>query len=237
MSEKVLLVVHQEHSDPGRVGQKLRKLGYETDIRRLACGDPLPATMDEHAGAVIFGGPMSANDDIIPFIRSELDWIPMAIASGKPYLGICLGAQLLARAMGAKVGPHPDGYHEIGYYRLRPTPDGASLFSEDFHVYEWHGEGFALPTGAVRLAETDHFPNQAFRVGERAFGFQFHPEVNETIMRRWTTKAAHRMVLPGAQCRERHFLGLAAHDGRIDRWVEDFLARWLNPEKVAIAAE
>ncbi|MCW5729542.1 MAG: glutamine amidotransferase [Alphaproteobacteria bacterium] len=237
MTEKVLLVVHQEHSDPGRVACQLRELGFGTDIRRLACGDRLPASMEEHAGVVIFGGPMSANDDMIPFIREELDWIPMAVASGRPYLGICLGAQLLARALGARVGPHPEGLHEIGYYPVRPTAAGRELFGEGFHAYQWHGEGFDLPSGAVRLAESAYFENQAIRVGERAYGLQFHPEVTETIMRRWTTKAAHRMVLPGAQCRERHFRGHAAHDGAIDTWLRRFLSAWLGRERPALAAE
>jgi len=236
MSEKILLVVHQEHSDPGRVARQLADMGYDLDIRRLACGDRLPEQCDDHAGAVIFGGPMSANDDAIPFIRAELEWIPRWLDSGKPYLGICLGAQLLGRALGARVGPHPDGLHEIGYYRLRPTPDGRPLLGEGLHVYQWHGEGVDLPDGAVRLASTDNFPNQVFRYGPSAYGLQFHPEVTPAMLMRWTTKAAHRMVLPGAQCRVRHLAGMERFDAPLGQWLRGFLGHWLGRSMAAPAA-
>src|ERR1041384_1111047 len=93
MTEKVLLVLHQEQSTPGRVGFALRQRGYELDIRRPRFGDALPTTMAEHTGAVIFGGPQSANDPD-DFIKAEIDWIGVPLKEGKPYLGICLGAQM-----------------------------------------------------------------------------------------------------------------------------------------------
>ena len=102
MLKPVLLILHQEHSSPGRVGQTLAKLGYPLDIRRPRFGDPLPETMDDHAGAAIFGGPQSANDNE-DFVRREIDWIGVPLRDKKPYLGICLGAQMLARHLGAPV--------------------------------------------------------------------------------------------------------------------------------------
>lgn len=102
--KKILIVVHQETSDPGLVGQLLRENGYDLDIRCPAIGHSLPSTMESYSGTIVFGGPMSANDDnTLPFIRTELDWIPIALESEKPYLGICLGAQMLARVLGGKV--------------------------------------------------------------------------------------------------------------------------------------
>ncbi|MGZ6254182.1 MAG: glutamine amidotransferase-related protein, partial [Candidatus Binataceae bacterium] len=115
MTEKVLLVLHQEQSTPGRVGYALRQRGYELDIRRPRFGDPLPKTMAEHAGAVIFGGPQSANDPD-DFIKAEIDFIGVPLKENKPYLGICLGAQMLARHLGERVATHPEGKAEIGYY-------------------------------------------------------------------------------------------------------------------------
>ena len=106
MHPAVLIVLHQEHSTPGRIGNILRERGYPLDIRRPRFGDPLPETMDAHAGAVIFGGPMSANDDE-DFIRYETEWIGVPLKQNKPYLGICLGAQMLARLLGGKVEFHP----------------------------------------------------------------------------------------------------------------------------------
>src|SRR5882724_11411203 len=96
MTAPILIILHQEHSTPGRVGNALIERGFTLDIRRPRFDDPLPATMAEHAGAVIFGGPQSANDED-EFIRRETDWLAVPLKEGKPFLGICLGAQMLAR--------------------------------------------------------------------------------------------------------------------------------------------
>lgn len=228
MKRTILLVVHQENSDPGRVASALAGLGCRLDLRRLAVGDRLPEDLDPFDGAVVFGGPMSANDDHLPFIRAELEWIPKWVATGKPYLGICLGAQLLARSHGAQVGPHARGYHEIGYYRLDPTPAGRQLFEPGMHAYQWHGEGFDLPGGATLLARGEHFPNQAFRLGDNAYGIQFHPEVTVAIMRFWSAHASHRLVLPGAQSRQEQHARAEKYDNIVDRWTPVFLRRWLS---------
>src|SRR5918911_2194425 len=119
----VLVVLHQESSTPGRVGNALRALGHRLDIRRPRFGDPLPDTLDRHAGAVIFGGPMSANDSD-DYIRREIDWIEIPLREQRPFLGICLGAQMLARQLDALVAPHPQGVTQIGYYPIRPTAAG-----------------------------------------------------------------------------------------------------------------
>ncbi|MFY9840880.1 MAG: glutamine amidotransferase, partial [Xanthobacteraceae bacterium] len=102
MQNPILIVLHQEHSTPGRVGNALQKLGYPLDVRRPRFGDALPPTMAEHAAAIIFGGPMSANDGE-DFIRREIDWIGVPLRENKPFLGICLGAQLCAKHLGGKV--------------------------------------------------------------------------------------------------------------------------------------
>jgi len=230
MAQKVLLVVQRETSDPGRVGAVLRAMGFELDVRVASRPDPLPATLAEHAGAVIFGGPMSANDDTtLPFLRAELEWIQVALDSGKPFLGICLGCQLLARALGAEVGPHPQGLHEIGFFRLRPTAAGRELFEAPLHVYQWHGEGCALPAGAELLAEGEMFVNQAFRYGEAAYGVQFHPEVTAEIVDRWTRFATHRLAMPGAQARDEQVSSRGAHLPAIGTWLERFLEAWISP--------
>ncbi len=230
MSEKVLLIVHQETSDPGRVGAALKARGYALELRRPALGDTLPKTLDGYTGSVIFGGPMSANDDHLPFIRAEIDWIAVALASGKPFLGICLGAQMLCRALGGKVSSHPDGWHEIGYFPIRPTAEGRFLFPEAYAeglcAYEWHGEGFDVPHGAEPLASGHYFPNQAFRYG-RAYAIQFHPEVTAKMMRLWTVRAAHRLVLPGAQSREAQIETGDRVDADVGRWLDGFFDHWL----------
>ena len=233
----VLIVLHQEHSTPGRVGRLLRERGHALDVRRPRFGDPLPETMAGHAGAVIFGGPQSANDED-DFIRREIDWIAVPLKEEKPYLGLCLGAQMMARLLGARVYPHPDGKAEIGYFPLLPTPDGEAVAERlgspwPSHVYHWHREGFEAPAGAVTLATGDDFPTQAILVGPKAFGFQFHPEVTHAMMCRWTVRAAHRLELPGAQDRSRQIEGRFRYDPHVACWLDAFLDHWLGEKKPA----
>lgn len=224
---KVLIVLHQERSTPGRVGQSLRRRGFELDIRRPRFGDPLPGTMAEHAGAVVFGGPMSANDTDA-FIQREIDWFDVPLREEAPCLGICLGAQMLARNLGAQVAPHPEGYAEIGYYPIAPTPQGEAFMPWPEKVYQWHREGFDLPAGAQLLARGNRYRNQAFRVGPAAYGIQFHPELTLAMLYRWTTHGAPRMQLPGAQTRRDHFAGRVVFDQSTRTWLEDFLDRWIG---------
>jgi GMP synthase (glutamine-hydrolysing) len=223
----VLIVLHQESSTPGRVGNALRLLGHPLDVRRPRFGDPLPKTLDDHAGAVIFGGPMSANDPD-DYVRREIDWIAVALREDRPFLGICLGAQMLASHLGAKVAPHPDGTVQIGYYPIHPTAAGRAICAAEWpeHVYHWHREGFDLPAGCELLAEGADFPVQALRTGN-AFGFQFHPDVTYAMMHRWTTRGHARFDLPGARpCRE-HFAARAVHDVCERAWLKQFLDGWL----------
>jgi GMP synthase (glutamine-hydrolysing) len=225
----VLIVLHQEHSTPGRVGHALARLGHTLDIRRPRFGDPLPETMERHAGAVVFGGPQSANDEE-DFLRREIDWMNVPIAEQKPLLGICLGAQMMARTLGARVFCHIDQHAEVGYYPIRPTPEGLAVQSDwPAAVYQWHRDGFELPPGAVMLAEGgEKFPVQAFRYGPSAFAIQFHPEVTHAMMCRWTIRGAARFALPGAKQRGEHFADRPVYDHGVRRWLAGFLDHWLE---------
>src|SRR4051795_7573727 len=223
----VLIILHQESSTPGRVGNALRALGHRLDIRRPRFGDPLPETLDQHAGAVVFGGPMRANDPD-DYIRREIEWIEIPLREQRPFLGICLGAQMLARQLGAPVAPHPQGQTQIGYYPIRPTEAGHAVCPNwPDHVYHWHREGFLLPAGAQLLAEGDDFPVQAFQSGH-AFGFQFHPDVTYAMMHRWTTCGRDGMDSPGAQPAHLHFAGRAMHDDAERAWLKQFIDGWLK---------
>lgn len=232
--KKVLMVVHQLNSDPGRIGQSLVESGYELDIRVPSADQTLPATMDEHAAAVVFGGPMSSNDDHLPFIRTELNWIETALAAGKPLLGICLGAQMIARVLGATVQPHPEGKVEIGYHPIQGTPAGQKYFPAPLHVYQWHREGFELPPNAVPLAEGKTFPYQAFCYGEKTYGLQFHPEMTLPMIERWTTAGAEHLTLPGAQSADEQKQNYWLYAPALENWLRGFLKTWLTPSESVV---
>lgn len=232
----ILIVLHQETSTPGRVGNALRALGYPLDIRRPRFGDPLPHTLDRHAGAVIFGGPMSANDPD-DYIAAEIGWIGVPLRERRPFLGICLGAQMLAMHLGARVAPHPQGRVQIGYYPIRPTAAGrAACPGWPDRVYHWHREGFGLPAGCELLAESDDFPIQAIRTGQ-AFGFQFHPDVTTAMMYRWTTRGHDRFDEPGARSCLHHFADRAIYDVPERAWLNAFLTTWLRGESLDAAPD
>ena len=235
MTRPVLIVLHQEHSTSGRVGHYLQARGIPLDIRRPRCGDPLPDTLAAHSGAVVFGGPMSVNDPD-GYIRAEIEWIKVPLGEGKPFLGICLGAQMLARHLGAAVAFHPEGKAEVGYYPIRITPAGRSVMETwPEVVYQWHREGFDLPSGAELLAEGEIFKVQAFRYGRAAYGIQFHAEVTHAMMCRWTTRGEERLALPGAKPRNQHFVDRPVYDLAIRTWLRDFLDRWCALDRDGIA--
>jgi GMP synthase (glutamine-hydrolysing) len=231
MIRPVLIVLHQKQSSPGRVGLHLHARSVPMDIRRPREGDKLPATLARHSGAIIFGGPMSVNEPD-EHVRAEIEWIKVPLTENKPYLGICLGAQMLARHLGAAVGPHPEGKAEVGYYPIHATQAGRSLVSDwPQAVYQWHREGCALPRGAELLAEGDLFKVQAFRYGANAYGIQFHAEVTHAMMCQWTTRGDDRLSLPGARPRAAHFADRPVYDLAIRNWLFDFLDHWLLPAR------
>jgi GMP synthase (glutamine-hydrolysing) len=226
---RVLAVVHQETSRTGRVGQLLECWGYEVERCCPNIGHALPDDLSAYAGVVIFGGPMSANDcTTLPGIKAELAWLPKVLDADTPFLGICLGAQLMARVMGAQVNTHPQGRAEIGYVEIEPVHASCQIFPEKMHVYQWHREGFDLPRDCTLLARGEHFENQAYRYGERVYGVQFHPEVTLEMKQIWTVKGAERLKMPGAQPADQHIDLHPVHDPKLGVWTERFLRRWLR---------
>lgn len=188
--------------------------------------------MDDYTAAISFGGAMSANDrEKWPFIRAELDWISTTVLnSNKPFLGICLGAQLLARVLGATVARHPGGEVEIGYHRLTPTPAGHQFFHSPGYFYHWNSEGFEIPSGAVRLATGDIFENQAFRYGENAYGVQFHPEMVLSTLERWQ-QTETQVNLPKGRSWPEQIQDHLEYAPDVKKWLGDFFSCWLPEEK------
>ena len=138
---------------------------------------------------IILGGPISINDaDIFPFLDIEINVLKQRVAADKPTLGICLGAQLIASALGAKV--YSGNEKEIGWYGLKLTTEGKQsalryLSAEHCSMLHWHGETFDLPDGAVLLASSEKYPHQAFSYGSHVLALQFHPEITQQGMEKW----------------------------------------------------
>lgn len=227
----VLIIVHRAESETGRVGQWLRAHGYAEDIRRLALGHELPDTLEHHSGAIIFGGPMGVSDTAeFPFLQDELDWLPRAAEQGVPLLGVCLGAQLIAKALGGDSVRHPHGAVEIGYYPLFATEQGLEHFPAEMHAFQWHGDAIIAPPGAELLASGDSFAVQAYRVDRHITGIQFHPEVTRAMWQRWVVRAAHRLAEPGAQPRSQQLAARALHDPQNILWLDRFMSHWLGED-------
>ncbi len=166
---------------------------------------------------------MSANDPD-PFIKTETDWIGVPLKENKPFLDICLGAQMLARHLGGTVNAHKNGLTEIGWYPIRASEHGRLLMPQWPHmVYHFHREGFSLPSGAELLAEGDVYENQAIRYGKNAWGVQFHAELTRAMMQRWIVRGEHRFIMPNAQKGSEHLEGRMIFDAPLKTWLWDFL--------------
>lgn len=195
-----LLVFQHVASEPaGTLDPFLRGSGFRiryVNFERTPDADPDPRRYD---GLVVLGGSMNVDQaDDFPHLNTEVELLKEALAREMPVLGICLGAQLLASALGAEV--HPAPVREIGWYPLQPTPaagEDALLrhVTHGQHVFQWHSYTFALPPGAVHLASTATCANQAFRHGSTAYGLQFHPEVDQGLITRWLSVPANREEL------------------------------------------
>jgi GMP synthase (glutamine-hydrolysing) len=187
--------IHSEHL--GLIASALEKGGIEYRYVDLFRDPTAHVDLQEAAGLIFLGGPMSVNDDL-PYLRRELGFIDMALAAGKPILGMCLGAQLIARALGANV--YPNAVKEIGWGAVHRTEAGhrdtlLAGFQDPEIVLHWHGETFDLPTAATWLAFSDDCRNQAFRYGSNVYAFQFHLEVTPDMIREWSEAPANQQDL------------------------------------------
>lgn len=225
-----LLIQHMDDGREDRVASHLSRRGFALDWRNVARGDPLPEPGAEYAAAVVYGGIQSVNDaSRDAWMRAELQWIRAWVLEGRPYLGLCLGGQLLARSLGAEVGPHPDGLHEVGFVPIAPTDAAGDVLPGPLHVYQWHNEGFAVPDEGDLLATGDVYPNQAFRVGDRAFGLQFHPEATARMRGEWLDTSAHLLDAPGAHPRQRQERDARRFDGPMEAWLLDLIDDHILP--------
>jgi len=201
---------HAPHEGPGLLADVLDAAGLDTVVVRLDLGDPLPPPEDL-GGLVVMGGAMGVHDaDEFPWLETERRWMAETVSAELPVLGVCLGAQQLAAALGASVttGPSP----EIGIGQVALTAEGRSdpvlgPEGERLAVIHWHGDAFEIPHGAVRLATGERYPNQAFRYGRAAYGLQFHIEVDDAMAEAWAPELPAEVTLSVSKRREVEAVG------------------------------
>jgi GMP synthase (glutamine-hydrolysing) len=212
-----LVLQHIACEPPGVYEDVLRERGVGLHRVELDEGEPLP-DWREFDLIVAMGGPMSVNDEHeLPWLTGEKQAIGEAVRAGVPFWGACLGVQLLAASLGARVyaGPKP----EVGLLPVELTDEARAdpIFAglpRTLLTLQWHGDTFDLPAGAVRLASSRVYPNQAFRFGEAAYGLQFHVEVRPDMAREWAAVPEYRLSLE-------HTLG----PGALDALIADLEAR------------
>jgi GMP synthase-like glutamine amidotransferase len=230
----VLVLQHIACEPPGVYEDVLRDRGCALHRVELDEGERLPDWRDFDA-IVAMGGPMSVNDDAeLPWLTVEKRTIEEAVRSGLPYFGACLGVQLLAASLGATVYPGPSP--EVGILPVRLTDAAREdpVFEglpEEFLTLQWHGDTFDLPDGAVALAGSPAYANQAFRWGERAYGVQFHLEVDQELAREWAAVPSYaayldRVLGPGSLPRLIDELETNATDMGVR--ARTLFARWLD---------
>ncbi|WP_461208273.1 type 1 glutamine amidotransferase [Desulfocurvus sp. DL9XJH121] len=194
---RIRTLEHVPFEGPGAIARWAGEHGHELHRTRVFAGEPLPESGDADL-LVAMGGPMGVRDEgRLPWLRAEQDCLLRAMDAGRAVLGVCLGAQLMARALGAEVEPNPAG-REIGWFPVTRSGEGESSvfdgFPRVFPAFHWHGDTFAIPPGAVRLGGSAACANQAFALGDRVAGLQFHLETTRESMDLLITNCADELA-------------------------------------------
>jgi GMP synthase (glutamine-hydrolysing) len=196
---KLLVCQHVPFEILGTLNPLFKGAGFRIRYVNFGRDPQAQPSLDGYGGLVILGGPMSVYDTAAhPHLDTEVRLVGDALERGVPLLGICLGAQLIARALGADVRPNAD--KEIGWYDVRVTGAGGTdplfrHFRDSERIFQWHSDTFDLPRGAVHLAASPACRNQAFRYGTNVYGLQFHLEADEHLIERWLRVPVHRQEI------------------------------------------
>lgn len=197
MKPKAIIFQNAEGEGPGILEECLKTRGWEWKIIHLYLEEEIPTDWSNSSLLVVMGGPMNVyEEDTYPFLREETQTIRMALDNGLPVMGFCLGAQLMTKALGARV---VKGHtKEIGWYPVQITEQGQkdpllSPFPKQVTVFQWHEDTFHLPAGALRLFGSENYLNQAMRIGDMNYGFQFHFEITNDMIEQWIRSSGNEI--------------------------------------------
>ncbi|HFE52234.1 MAG TPA: type 1 glutamine amidotransferase [Bacteroidetes bacterium] len=226
----LLVVQHSTPEDLGSFASVLRDANGRATVVHSHEGQALPQSLEEFDAVVLMGGPMGVYEEQrYPFLLSELKLLENAFRVDIPVLGVCLGSQLIARALGAEVKPRAQ--KEIGWYDLRLTEDGKldplfDGFPAQFTGFHWHGDVFDLPKSSVRLASSDLTRTQAFRYGSKVYGLLFHLEMTAEIAAEMA-RLFHDELLEAGVSEEDVLNGFERHGETLQHLGRTFFSRWL----------
>lgn len=229
---RVLVVENFQHTPLGQVETALREAGAELHVCRAFAGEPVPTDHEAYSGLVVLGGGQDALDD------EGSPWLPAVAqltrdygAADKAVLGICLGAQLVARGHGAEnILGRPI---EFGWHHVRPTAAGRSdpvvaALDQGAPIFHWHLDTFSLPLGSVHLAESDLTENQAFRIGRAVYGIQFHFEADRGVVEAWNRHFEDEIVESVPDWLGRHPAEAERHGPSADRVGLEIARAWVG---------
>jgi GMP synthase (glutamine-hydrolysing) len=200
------ILQHVAWEGPGLIASVARARGLPVETHRLDLNSTVPK-LEDVSGLIVMGGPMGAYEtEKYPFLAQECSLISEMVRRGRPVLGVCLGAQLLAKSLGARVFPGPASEIGFGSVRLAPAASADPVFAPsgtDIPVFHWHGDTFELPIGATLLASSPMYAHQAFRFGQCVYALQFHLEVDVETWSAWEPHLPSTLRAPAAELRPR----------------------------------
>jgi GMP synthase (glutamine-hydrolysing) len=238
--EEVLVFQHDPFEDLGFFAEVLEKQRSTYRVIRLFHGEMPGENWERIQALIILGGPMTCYDEEqFPFLRWEKKLIRAAIDDGISVLGVCLGAQLIVDTLGSAI--YPGRVKEIGWNPISITPHGQvdsllGYLPENATVFQWHREGFDLPAGAIRLASSVNYANQAFRLGKNIYGLQFHLEVTPRMIARWIDERSKDLAQAPYILPEKILADTQSYAPALkyygERFLSEFVRRAASPKKM-----